>query len=210
VSSECFLKNMRKLLVLHTRSLLLNSRGCGSLMAQARSSDLATTNGFSSMNYEVLRDFCEAYNDQPMDAIEHEGTLIRHIDFEAILQTFFWDLDFTIPFEELSALGEGGRDMMGIHDQALNAANGFVPHPDESNAQEEFNQEQSDSLGEKCRLFSPDALEFLAALSRGTGEDSRRALLRCSRALLQAHSEATEAEQPLDWGVGSWRECLSI
>src|SRR5438093_9185028 len=36
--------------------------------------------------HEVLRAFCEAYNDQPMDAIEHEGTLIRHIDFEAILE----------------------------------------------------------------------------------------------------------------------------
>ena len=48
--------------------------------------------------YEVLRDFCEAYNDQSMNGIEHEGTLIRHIDFEAILESFFWDLDFTIPF----------------------------------------------------------------------------------------------------------------
>jgi hypothetical protein len=66
-----------------------------------------------------------------MDAIEHEGTVIRHIDFEAILEIFFWDLDFTIPLEELSALGSGGRDMMGIHDQVFNSAAGFVPHPDE-------------------------------------------------------------------------------
>ena len=66
-----------------------------------------------------------------MNGIEHEGTLIRHIDFEAILEIFFWDLDFTMPLGDLAALGVAGRFMMGIHDQALNAAAGFVPHPDE-------------------------------------------------------------------------------
>jgi hypothetical protein len=81
--------------------------------------------------FEVLRDFCEAYNDQPIDTMEHEGTVIRHIDFDAILAIFFWDLDFTIPLEELSALGAAGRNMMGIQDQAFNAAAGLVPHPDE-------------------------------------------------------------------------------
>jgi hypothetical protein len=80
---------------------------------------------------EVLRRYCELYNDGTIDRIVHEGTRIREIDFEGILELFFWDLDFAIPFEELAALGLSGREQMGTSDEALAIAAGLAPHADE-------------------------------------------------------------------------------
>lgn len=86
--------------------------------------------------HEILEQFSETYNDDPGEPIVHAGTTIRALDFAAIVGSFFWDLDFLIPFEELSGLGLEGRRQLGINAETVGLAAGLAPHPEELRLEE--------------------------------------------------------------------------
>jgi len=99
--------------------------------------------------YWILHDFCELYNDGEEDSavrITHEGTCIQTLDFDALVSVFFWDLDFLLPFEDLSALGTANREEMGFSQETFALAAGLKPHPEELKL-EEVGQPQWEESG---------------------------------------------------------------
>ena len=85
--------------------------------------------------YEVLRVFSEFHSETSPRGILHEQSTAHEVDFEAILRGFFWDLDFTVPLEELTGFGFLGTDWMGLRD-AMGIAAGLPPHPAELEIEE--------------------------------------------------------------------------
>jgi hypothetical protein len=80
--------------------------------------------------HEVLGEFSETYNEGSLPRIVHEGAPVEEIHFDGILRVFFWDLDFTIPLDELTGFGFVGTDWMGLRN-AMGIAAGLPPHPAE-------------------------------------------------------------------------------
>ena len=82
--------------------------------------------------YESLRVYSEVEN----DGARLSGTPIRcgryrigRLDFEEIVDYYFWDTDFLIP--ELAIMPEDARSQMGVSPEAWGLACGLAPHPDE-------------------------------------------------------------------------------
>ncbi len=82
--------------------------------------------------YESLRVYAEVEN----DTARVSGTPIRcgpyrigHLDFEEIVDYYFWDTDFLIP--ELATIPEDARKQMGVSPETWGLACGLKPHPDE-------------------------------------------------------------------------------
>ena len=84
--------------------------------------------------YHCLTYFCDVHNDWARE--EKTGTCsvgpyeIGQIDFDSIVDHFFWDTDF-LEAEYLLDLTKHHRQQAGISDEAWSLAAGLRPHPDE-------------------------------------------------------------------------------
>jgi hypothetical protein len=82
--------------------------------------------------YEVLKVHCEIFNDGEGYACEVPGKYgIRYIDFNAVVERFFWDIDFLLPGEEVMGLGMEGRKQLAISPETFGLTQGLKPHPEE-------------------------------------------------------------------------------
>ncbi len=85
--------------------------------------------------YDCLHLFCEVHNDlvaekrgRPQSVGQYQ---IGPIDFELILEYYFWDTDFLFDPDVISAMGPEGRQQMGISDEVFGVSQGLAPHTDE-------------------------------------------------------------------------------
>jgi hypothetical protein len=85
--------------------------------------------------YAALKAYCDDHNDMARDS--ERGVLpvgpyeIGEIDFDYIVDRFFWDLDFLAGEDLLSLSPNQRRHQLGISDETYSIAAGLKPHPDE-------------------------------------------------------------------------------
>jgi hypothetical protein len=85
--------------------------------------------------YDCLRVYCEIHNDYAQEVPSKTLPLgpyqIGRIDFDAVVDQYFWDTDFLLEGPTLAGLGPEGRKSMGVADETFGIAQGLPPHPDE-------------------------------------------------------------------------------
>jgi len=85
--------------------------------------------------YDCLRVYCEIHNDYapetPTQTLPVGPYRIGPIDFDALVDGYFWDTDFLLEDPTLAGLGPDGRKTMGVSDEVFGIAQGLPPHPDE-------------------------------------------------------------------------------
>jgi hypothetical protein len=87
------------------------------------------------MIYWCLQTFCDLHNDEA--ATEPSGRtkvgpyFIGPIDFDAIVDRFFWDTDFLMSPEVLDLSPDQRRQQLDLSDEAYSIAAGLGPHPSE-------------------------------------------------------------------------------
>ena len=60
------------------------------------------------------------------------GTLpVGPIDFDQVVDRYFWDTDFLLDPTTLAALGPEGRESLGVSDEVFGIAHRLPPHPEE-------------------------------------------------------------------------------
>jgi hypothetical protein len=84
--------------------------------------------------YEVLFHFCQVFNDDPEavscgELVNKYG--IEEIDFDEILDLYFWDLDFLTPPSTLLHMTQQDRQAMGFTQEAFGVIQRWKPHPRE-------------------------------------------------------------------------------
>lgn len=85
--------------------------------------------------YESLEVYCDIHNDYARD--KPDGMLlvepyrIGQIDFDALLDLYFEDLDILTEPDNLEGLGPEGRREMGMRHEIFGVVQGLPPHPDE-------------------------------------------------------------------------------
>jgi hypothetical protein len=85
--------------------------------------------------YRCLEAFCDLHNDEaatdPTGRADVGPYSIGSIDFDAIVDRFFWDTDFLIGPELLELSPHQRRQQLGFSDEAFSIAAGLKPHPSE-------------------------------------------------------------------------------
>ena len=85
--------------------------------------------------YDCLRVYCAVHNDYvkegPSGALPVGSYQIGPIDFDALVDLYFWDTDFLVDPTTLAGLGPEGRESMDISDEVFGIAQGLPPHPAE-------------------------------------------------------------------------------
>jgi hypothetical protein len=85
--------------------------------------------------YRCLKVFCDLHNDEaatdPTGRADVGPYSIGSIDFDAIVDRFFWDTDFLIGPELLELSADQRRQQLGVSDEAFSIAAGLKPHPSE-------------------------------------------------------------------------------
>jgi hypothetical protein len=101
--------------------------------------------------YECLQVQIEVLNDDPLplfveqlktlataeDAVylscptRAKGTAGFHIDFDALIDRYFWDTDFLIDAEHFSRLSADAKARLGFSASTFGVTQGLSPHPDE-------------------------------------------------------------------------------
>lgn len=77
--------------------------------------------------YEALGFFLElSSNEGPIKAGPYR---IKNVEWNAILDHYFWDLDFTI--DEIKDASEFVKSQMGVSPETWGLVSGFKPHPEE-------------------------------------------------------------------------------
>jgi len=73
-----------------------------------------------------------------------------HIDFEALIDAYFWDTDFLMDAELFSRLGPDAKASLGFSASVFGVIQGLSPHPDELvlRRSEEFGPRQTTSESE--------------------------------------------------------------
>ncbi len=92
------------------------------------------------MLYDTLQYFCDIHNDMVEDAFgTHEkkklskigSFYIEKINFDDLIDIYFYDTDFLIDADIMMNLGFEKRKEMGIHDETFGISQGLAPHPEE-------------------------------------------------------------------------------
>jgi hypothetical protein len=78
--------------------------------------------------YEALEIFCLEFNESP-DGLLYAGYGIERLDFDALIDLFFWDTDFLDP--HLSELPLEARELLDISPETFGLTAGLKPHPEE-------------------------------------------------------------------------------
>jgi hypothetical protein len=116
--------------------------------------------------YECLRSLIEVLNDGSLPSIVQQLTTLAtaqdalylslpirgkrgarfHIDFEALVDTYFWDTDFLMDAEQFSQLSADAKTRLGFSPSVFGVVQGLAPHPDELvlRRSEEFEPGQSE------------------------------------------------------------------
>jgi len=85
--------------------------------------------------YDCLDTYCSVHNDYAAENPERAFPVgqyeIGEIDFDAIVDRYFWDTDFLIEASTVDGLGPEGRQAMGLSHEAFGIAQKLVPHNDE-------------------------------------------------------------------------------
>ncbi len=85
--------------------------------------------------YDCLRVYCDIHNDNakeaPQGALPVGPYRIGPIDFDALVDLYFWDTDFLVDHATLAGLGPEGRESMDISNEVFGIAHGLPPHPQE-------------------------------------------------------------------------------
>jgi hypothetical protein len=85
--------------------------------------------------YDGLRVYCAIHNDYARETSTTTLPVgpyqIGPIDFDAVVDQYFWDTDFLLEGPILAGLGPDGRKSMGVADEVFGIAQGLPPHPDE-------------------------------------------------------------------------------
>jgi hypothetical protein len=85
--------------------------------------------------YDGLRAYCVIHNDYaggaPTKTLPVGPYQIGPIDFDAVVDEYFWDTDFLLDGPILAGLGPEGRQNMGVTDEVFGIAQGLPPHADE-------------------------------------------------------------------------------
>jgi hypothetical protein len=78
--------------------------------------------------YECLNRYCGLFNDLPFGVIS-EKYGIESIDFDGVVDYFFWDTDFLD--EDISKLPMEAREQLGVSPETFGLSMGMTPHPEE-------------------------------------------------------------------------------
>lgn len=85
--------------------------------------------------YDCLNGFCEIFNDiarqEPGGLFEVGPYAFREIDFEDLIEIYFWDTDFLMPYDVVCRLGTAMRESMGLADQVWGISQDLEPHAEE-------------------------------------------------------------------------------
>jgi hypothetical protein len=85
--------------------------------------------------YDCLRVYCEIHNDYAREAPTQTMPVgpyqIGAIDFDALLDLYFWETDFLLGGPILAGLGPDGRKSIDVSDEAFGISQGLPPHSDE-------------------------------------------------------------------------------
>lgn len=85
--------------------------------------------------YDSLESFCELCNDEARQEPDGRCRIgpyaFRKIDFDNLVELYFWDNDFLMPFGVVGRLGGKRREQLGIDDHVFGISQGWDPHPDE-------------------------------------------------------------------------------
>src|SRR6266571_988533 len=101
--------------------------------------------------YECLKVQIEVLNDVPLPSLVAQLTTLAtahdalylslptraqgvagfHIDFDALVDTYFWDTDFLLDAESFAQLGPDAKATLGFSPSTFGVGQGLAPHPDE-------------------------------------------------------------------------------
>src|SRR5262247_757561 len=101
--------------------------------------------------YECLKAQIEVLNDMPLPALVAQLTTLAtahdalylslptratgvegfQIDFDALIDTYFWDTDFLMDAESFSQLNADAKASLGFSPSVFGVVQGLSPHPDE-------------------------------------------------------------------------------
>jgi hypothetical protein len=101
--------------------------------------------------YECLQALVEVLNDDPLPSLvaqltplvtaqdalylslptRRKGGAGFHIDFDALVDTYFWDTDFLLDAESFSQLDADAKASLGFSPSVFGVVQGLSPHPDE-------------------------------------------------------------------------------
>ena len=84
--------------------------------------------------YEVLDNFTEVFNDEPIyvgggELVTKYG--VKNIDFYDFIDCYFWDTDFLIEPDSMINMREKGRQSMAFNQEAYGVIQRWAPHPEE-------------------------------------------------------------------------------
>ena len=81
--------------------------------------------------YDALDNYCALLNDGIEEYRAPAKYGIRRIDFDALLDSFFWDTDFLLSGNDVAGLGMEGRKKLAISPETFGLTQGLKPHPEE-------------------------------------------------------------------------------
>jgi hypothetical protein len=101
--------------------------------------------------YECLQALIEVLNDDPLPSLVKQLTTLAtaqdaiylslpiqgkgiagfHIDFDALVDTYFWDTDFLLDAESFFQLDADAKTRLGFSPSVFGVVQGLSPHPDE-------------------------------------------------------------------------------
>ena len=85
--------------------------------------------------YDCLRVYCDIHNDDVQEVSQCVLPVgpyqVGPIDFDLVVDLYFWDTDFLLDPTSLAALGPDGRESMGVSDEVFGIAHRLSPHPEE-------------------------------------------------------------------------------
>jgi len=101
--------------------------------------------------YECLKTLIEVLNDDPLPSLvarlttlatAHDALYLSfptrakdiagfHIDFDALVDMYFWDTDFLLDAEHFAQLGPDAKAILGFSPGVFGVTQGLSPHPDE-------------------------------------------------------------------------------
>jgi hypothetical protein len=101
--------------------------------------------------YECLQVQIEVLNDVPLPSLvaqlktlatSHDAFYLAlptraqgvegfHIDFDALIDTYFWDIDFLLDAESFARLSAEAKTQLGFSPSVFGVTQGLAPHPEE-------------------------------------------------------------------------------
>jgi hypothetical protein len=101
--------------------------------------------------YECLQVQIEVLNDMPLPSLVAQLTTLAtahdalylslptraqgvegfHIDFDALIDTYFWDIDFLMDAESFARLSAEAKTQLGFSPSVFGVTQGLAPHPEE-------------------------------------------------------------------------------